>query len=93
MIKKLLLVYILYIPIANAHCRVANNEIVCDNSNTLIETYNALIRPVQPLVNIYITNQNTHIIDNNFNFDLLQEKRFENLQKLQTAPNNFIQNR
>ena len=63
---------------ANAHCRVANNDIVCDNSNTLIETYNAIIRPIQP-IEVFIVNQQIYAprIESNYNFDLLQERVFE----------------
>ena len=65
---------------ANAHCRVANNDIVCDNSNTLIETYNAIIRPQQIPVEIFIVNQPILVpeIRSNYNFDLLQERTFKN---------------
>ena len=89
--KRLIYLTILVATNTYAQCRVAGNDIVCDNSNTLIETYNALIRPVQPLVNVYINNQTTNIIDNNFTFDLLQEKRFDFMQKLQNAPSNSFQ--
>lgn len=64
---------------ANANCRVANNDIVCDNSNTLIETYNTLIRPQQLPVNVFVVNQPVVMpeIINNYNFDLLDERVFE----------------
>lgn len=73
--------YIIYLTLlvstaANAHCRVANNDIVCDNSNTLIETYNTLIRPQQLPVNVFVVNQPVLLpqIESNYNFDLLEEK-------------------
>jgi hypothetical protein len=76
--------YIIYLTLlvttaANAHCRVANDNIVCDNSNTLIETYNAIIRPQQIPVEIFIVNQPIYFprIESNYNFDLLQERVFE----------------
>jgi hypothetical protein len=64
---------------ANAHCRVANNDIVCDNSNTLIETYNTLIKPQQLPVNVFVVNQQVLLpqIESNYNFDLLHERVFE----------------
>jgi hypothetical protein len=52
-----LMLYTLCIEQAYANCRVAGKDIVCDNSTTLIDTYNALIpRPIVP-VPIYIVNQ------------------------------------
>ena len=59
-----------------ANCRVANNEIVCDNSNTLIETYNALMQKQQVAQPVYVINQHIELpaISNNyqqFDFKLL----------------------
>lgn len=41
---------------ANANCRVAGKDIVCDNSNTVIDTYWMINRQVQPLP-VFIVNQ------------------------------------
>lgn len=62
-----------------ANCRVANDEIVCDNSNTLIETYNMISRPVIYPQPVYVVNQPVVMpeITSNYNFDLLNERVFE----------------
>lgn len=39
---------------ANANCRVAGKDIVCDNSNTVIDTYWSINRQYQPLPVIII---------------------------------------
>ena len=61
---------------AKANCRVANNEIVCDNSNTFIDTYNALMPKQLPVHPVYVINQPIELpaINNNyqqFDFKLL----------------------
>lgn len=42
---------------ANANCRVAGNDIVCDNSNTTINTYWMINRPVIQPIPAYVINQ------------------------------------
>lgn len=77
--KRLIYLTIFVATNCYANCRVANDEIVCDNSNTLIETYNTLIRPQQLPVNVFVVNQPVVMpeITSNYNFDLLNERVFE----------------
>lgn len=42
---------------ANANCRVAGNDIVCDNSNALIETMQIINRQVVIPQQVFIVNQ------------------------------------
>ena len=42
---------------ANANCRVAGNDIVCDNSNALIETIQIINRQIVIPQQVFIVNQ------------------------------------
>lgn len=42
---------------ANANCRVAGNDIVCDNSNALIETMQIINRHIVIPQQVFIVNQ------------------------------------
>lgn len=93
--KKVIYILIFVATNSFANCRVANDKIVCDNSNTLIETYNTIVRPVQQPQRVFIVNQPIAMpeITSNYKFDLLEERSFEVMQKLPYETSNRIHTR
>lgn len=73
-----------------ANCRVANDEIVCDNSNTLIETYNLITKPRVYPQPVYVVNQPIQMLEIKSNYfpTLLEERIYEVLPKMSAASSN-----